>query len=573
MLDKIVQFFTYSLTAKGMFFSNDHFKFAEVVQEGSDFKVQSLNTIKFEEPTEQEGEEENVKRLDISRLPKEQGVGSVSVSGLRASQVLVRPLDINLTKKKDIDAVLAFQAEPLLPYPPEEALLDYQILSQSDEGSLTTLFAIRKETMQEHLNLYERYEIDPEKVSCSPSALALFAMAFSGSKDAEDPILTIHLGYQETLCVLSRKGKLIANHSINRGVYQLVRAMQREKNLGSEDAWNELRYLDISEITDDEYPHLKPAVEELNQEITRTIFALAKHSRVQEVSEILLTGKGGAMTYFPVSLSMTLKSKVSSPIADDEITTSDLQEYAIPIGLAISGLFEGSVSFRKGEYAYKNPWKHIKIPIGIFYAVCLLLTLAVFYYGSVANGKKLDGVKKEYLNFIEEVEMPFEAIEKEFKENNPFVEVANLPQAESIKKMSERDLEARLEYLNEKISNAPRLYPLFPNVPSASEVLGWLAAHPNVSGKREEPLLNITGFQYTMIKRPDNKKPREKYQVKIDLEFTTETPMVAREFRDALIAPNPMVDSKSQVNWNLTGNTYRASFLLKNRTPKLQEGE
>lgn len=43
---------------------------------------------------------------------------SLVVTAIPTSDVLVRPLSIQLTKNKDIDAVLEFQAEPLLPYPP-----------------------------------------------------------------------------------------------------------------------------------------------------------------------------------------------------------------------------------------------------------------------------------------------------------------------------------------------------------------------------------------------------------------------------------------------------------------------
>src|ERR1700733_8077308 len=51
------------------------------------------------------------------------------VTCLQANEILIRQLDVKLKKEADIDAVLAFQAEPLLPYPIENAILDRLKLS------------------------------------------------------------------------------------------------------------------------------------------------------------------------------------------------------------------------------------------------------------------------------------------------------------------------------------------------------------------------------------------------------------------------------------------------------------
>ena len=76
----------------------------------------------------------------------------------------------------------------------------------------------------------------------------------------------------------------------------------------------------------------------------------------------------------------------------------------------------------------------------------------------------------------------------------------------------------------------------------------------------------MTSFQYTLLKRPEMEKKQEKYQVKVDLEFTTSSPKWAREFHDLLINPNPFVDPKGEVKWNVTRGSYKTSFLLKDQT-------
>ena len=54
--------------------------------------------------------------------------------------------------------------------------------------------------------------------------------------------------------------------------------------------------------------------------------------------------------------------------------------------------------------------------------------------------------------------------------------------------------------------------------------------------------------------------------MKVELEFSTATPKLAREFHDALIAPNQIVDPKGEVKWSSNRGKYRTSFFLKDKT-------
>ena len=67
------------------------------------------------------------------------------VSGLPTQDVLVRSLELKLKKEKDIASVLSFQAEPHLPFPVSEALLDFQPIKISDKGTQITLIATQRQ--------------------------------------------------------------------------------------------------------------------------------------------------------------------------------------------------------------------------------------------------------------------------------------------------------------------------------------------------------------------------------------------------------------------------------------------
>lgn len=87
--------------------------------------------------------------------------------------------------------------------------------------------------------------------------------------------------------------------------------------------------------------------------------------------------------------------------------------------------------------------------------------------------------------------------------------------------------------------------------------------HSTVENESSQILL--TSCKYSMIKRPDIKRPKEKYQVRVDIEFTAPSQAIARKFYDALLQSKQLVDKESEVKWTVAQGKYRASFFLKTR--------
>jgi type IV pilus assembly protein PilM len=138
--------------------------------------------------------------------------------------------------------------------------------------------------------------------------------------------------------------------------------------------------------------------------------------------------------------------------------------------------------------------------------------------------------------------------------------------------LDDESLLERINYLEKDLQAIPDIFPLLPNIPKVSDVLAWLSTlHIQIGKKSKGELPNaqsiqIENFNYTLVKRPEQNKKQEKYLVKVEIEFTSPTPKQAREFHDALIAPNNFVDPKGEVKWNTSHGRYRASFYLKDRT-------
>jgi type IV pilus assembly protein PilM len=211
---------------------------------------------------------------------------------------------------------------------------------------------------------------------------------------------------------------------------------------------------------------------------------------------------------------------------------------------------------------------------------------------------------------LAKVQKPYQTFEAEYEKKHPG-DVAGRKKGDELldpKYLTQEDLNYRLDALDKEIRAMPDIFPLQPNTPRVSDVLAWLSTHPQVvckgdqlsfNGAKQLPQiiaqaappkpknapqieeteeatpeeeemgcqpLQIDNFNYSMVKRPDLNKKGEKYQVKIEIEFTSPSPKQAREFHNALIAPNDFVDPKSEVKWSSTRGKYSTTFYLKDKT-------
>lgn len=516
-------------------------------------------------------------KLSYAGPPLTLNPSSISIASLKSSEVLVRNLELKLTKDKDIQAVLPFQAEPLLPYPIENAILNSMKIGAGKDFTVLSLFSARKDYLKDLLQSYESLGINPEVVSSTPAALAAFAFFFKTSSGQASAIF--HIGYAESCCVLARDGKVISSQTLPGGILALAASLALDKNLSEKEA---LEYIKKQNVTEDEssYPQYTSAIHCLGLSLSQQLFSLIKQNKSIAVSQVFLTGNAVYIPTLKDKIKKVIGSPVAIPPSINGFSSSQLEEYAVPIGLGISALpnYEVGQDFRQQEFTYPYPWKRYKKSLYLYFGTCLFLALAIWILGSAWAGYEEDKVKQGYSAVLSSLDKPYSSFEKEYYEKflkTPLADGVKIP---SLKSLSQQDLMARLLFLQEQAQQTPETFPLLPNTPRVSDVLAWLSTHAQVvknDGKSSEVLLNLESFNYQMVKKPDQSKKQERYQIRVELEFTTSIPKLAREFHDALITPNDFVDPKGEIKWSSSRDSYRTSFYLKDKTiyPPLSGGK
>ncbi|MDP1879636.1 MAG: hypothetical protein Q8K60_01690 [Parachlamydiaceae bacterium] len=515
-----------------------------------DFVIQKLYYLK--------PEQENVKQLYIKH--------PFLSTGMSGMETLVRSLFFPLTKEKDISAALSFQSEPLLPYPVEEALLTYQITEKLQEGTIVSIFSVKQEALKNHIEEWQKFKIEPEVVTSIPWALSQFGSHFF--PDVKN-LLILNVQRQEMNCVLIREKKLISCFALSVGLDSLLKNQTHlnpvESLPQSESDW--------SEELENHESDLGKSLVQLKRSMIKMSYALAKELKSGEsIDGVVVTGEISRYIGLGQCLAKSIKYPYLECPSENKFSSDQISQYAISIGLAIAALpsQETPMNFRQDELAYPNSWQRFIVPLFFYYISIFLLCASIYFFTKYYTSYHEDIVKQEYVEMLSGMNKSYDQFESAFFAKNRLAREQFQGEVPDISELSMEDIQERLAFLQSELQATPDSFPLFANIPRVSDVLGWLSRHEavvtiNESGEREHRL-SVENFSYTMVKRPQQGKKQEKYQVKIELEISTPTPKWAREFHDALITPNDWVDPKGEVKWSSNNGKYKTSFFLKDKT-------
>ena len=170
--------------------------------------------------------------------------------------------------------------------------------------------AARTNHLAEHLEQWETLSVEPEVVGCVPASLALFSRFFT---PAEGVHFQLHLGLSETTCILVHKGKLLAAQASRLSINTLIDAYAKDMNLERANAEEVFYKIDFSSERETASPELFKAINALRLELTKFLYAFAKHASGTEVPEILVTGEGSILPNFSEMLCSYLKKTLLSP--------------------------------------------------------------------------------------------------------------------------------------------------------------------------------------------------------------------------------------------------------------------
>jgi Tfp pilus assembly PilM family ATPase/Tfp pilus assembly protein PilN len=110
--------------------------------------------------------------------------GATCIASLPASLASYRNVKVPFKEKKKLRQILPFELESILPYPPENVIIDFELLSSPADAEQHQIFAtaVQKEKVAWYLDLLASRGIEPEVLTIDGYALAQALAVFSDDK-------------------------------------------------------------------------------------------------------------------------------------------------------------------------------------------------------------------------------------------------------------------------------------------------------------------------------------------------------------------------------------------------------
>jgi Tfp pilus assembly PilM family ATPase len=466
------------------------------------------------------------------------------ITGIKASELFFRTVEIKLSDKKKILATLPYQLEDILPYPFKEAMVTPII--EKDQKNLSAkvrLYSTKKDFIKNHINTMRSLAADPDLISSSVCALMRY-IKFFYSEDTT--AVFFYIGYEESVALCLIEGKLEMSYSFDYTISSIKEAMRLDAaHLSEEEIDKKIESQDFIGLCPKDHPHTFDVLLSCQKEISRIMYYFSSRPLTKEVKNILLVGSFSSMNRLKeFFLGCFPKELTHLPTPDYEgFDAVTLEAYAIPIGLSLEAcsLDGKALNFRQRELLSMNMVKKRLKKLSLLFFGCMVLSGLVFTGSSFHLKKK----EKSLLNLCYEY----------------------FPETQG------DELEPILSKIHSRLIKEKKQPTLSSGVRSVSEVISYLTHHPKIQCKAGAfiPLetIEIHKIHYEIKRPPRLATPGVIPQVKVELEFSCPSSRTAKELHEAIRKGDKFIDEREEITWQVKDSIYKTSFFVK---PKGEKG-
>jgi len=294
-------------------------------------------------PPSQEGEGRENMVATIRQLFRRAGLkpgGTDVVTAVSGAGTAIKQVEFPLLTDEELQSSLQWQAGKRLPFRPEEAVLDYQVMLRDEDAEkmLVLLTAVTRIHLTEHLDLLKEIGIDPPIIDLGPLALANSLLAAQEQAD-DSSLVMLDLGASRTILNVFSPGGLFFTRDIDVSGRKFTDEIQEHLQVSYDEAerikkeGSEKKLLEI----------LKKPLDQLIFEIRRALTYYENRRGMSGFPIMYLSGGGarlaGLSKYLHTTLGMNIEEldafrKLNIP--DGKKPNSDLApRLGLAVGLAI----------------------------------------------------------------------------------------------------------------------------------------------------------------------------------------------------------------------------------------------
>lgn len=367
MINRLKSLFPTGKDGVGIELTPERINVAHLQKQGQGFKLAALSSVPVPEGIFQDGqiaEPPALAQLIQQALVESKIKGRRIATAVPGRESLIRliPLPAELSDQELREMVLNHEAGLYLPYPREEADVDYQKLGYFvDEDGIekvqVLLVATPKHVTDTYITTFKHAGLKVDVVEVSSFALIRTIREQLRSYGAQEAVVLVDIQFDSTEISIIVDGVPQFSRTVPIGTYQLQSALLRSMNLPTSRDTQMLQTLTLpANMGGDEssnFTGVNPGtlsimrvLAELADELRRSIDFYLNQSENLEVAQILLAGPGGGLAnlneFFQQRLNVPTTyvdpvAALSLDVDEEKITAAQRPGLATVLGLGLRG--------------------------------------------------------------------------------------------------------------------------------------------------------------------------------------------------------------------------------------------
>lgn len=304
----------------------------------------------------------------LSEMIKENNFkGKEVISRMPPSMVNLIPIKISQRENENIEQAILRGAREYIPYPVEEAVIDYLPITSVTEGSeestkVLLIFAKRSDVIS-HINIFKKIGLKIKAIDIGPNAINRAIKRFK--KPAERRFLVINIGDLNSFSTILWDDNILIDRKMGWGENNIIEKIVSNLDMDINEArgvmyrygidWSSIPRIALNKDTwvmpDYDIPaHLyeivSPVLEDLNKEIEKMLIYCTSEMKGAMIDQIYLIGSGGLLRHLNSYLQKSSGLRVNAFEPEEifnrrgslkGIVKDNFPVFIIAIGLALRG--------------------------------------------------------------------------------------------------------------------------------------------------------------------------------------------------------------------------------------------
>lgn len=305
----------------------------------------------------------------VTELLKDRALSSDRfVSAFPLYSAIVRNTVVPFRGAGKIRQVIKYQAEPLIPFPIEEVVIDFHETRAAEENKTPVIIiGAKKDLVAKHLEILKSGGVDPEIVGLDAFALVNNYLLRAGGAAAPELSMLLDIGASKTVLVIVNERGVLLSRSINIGGDDLTEAIQKECGVDfraaetmKKTAGSAIPPANPSPEEAAVHAAIAPVLTRLNREVDRSIRSISATLADAEVSRIYLSGGGallkGVRELFAKEFGCPAERLASLSPFEGSRGEEEMCLMGTAAGLAVQGLGleKAAVNLRREEFSWSG---------------------------------------------------------------------------------------------------------------------------------------------------------------------------------------------------------------------------